>query len=142
MGYPTWWNKTVTLYNRFEDADGVVKYRRTVLSGCFVKTASALIVSGDTGKEKPQTTIRIRNSRNYVSVAEWLTDENKRNNGFTIQNGDIIVMGNVPDDIDEYESGKRSDNLINKYKSVGCITVEAYSINDFGTLAHYKVVGV
>lgn len=142
MNYPAWWNKTVTVYNRFEDTDGLVTWYRTSLPGCFVKTVPAFSVSGDTGTEKPQTTVRIRRSEHYVSPAEWLTDESKRKAGFTIQNGDIVVIGNVSDDIDEYESGKRSDDLLNKYKSVGCITVNSFSINDFGTLAHYKAVGV
>lgn len=142
MSYPAWWNKTVTLYNRFEDDEGAVKWYRTVLPGCFVKTVPALILSGNTGTEKPQTTVRIRKSENYVPPAEWLNDESKRNFGFTVQNEDIIVIGNVTDDIDEYESGKRSDDFINKYKSAGCITVKSFSVNDFGALAHYKAVGI
>lgn len=142
MSYPAWWNKTVTLYNRFEDGEGVVKWYRTVLPGCFVKTVPALIISGNTGTEKPQATVRIRKSENYVPSAEWLNDESKRNFGFTVQNEDIIVIGNVSDDIDEYESGKRSDDFINKYKSAGCITVKLFSVNDFGATAHYKVVGI
>ena len=142
MSYPAWWNKTVTIYNRFEDTDGFVTWYRTVLPGCFVKTVPVFAVSGDTSTEKPQTTVKIRKSEAYMPSAEWIKDEHERDSGFTIQNGDIIVMGNISDDIDEYESGKRSIDFICRHKMIGCITVNLFSINDFGELAHYKAVGV
>ena len=142
MSYPAWWNKTVTIYNRFEDKDGYVTWHKNVLSGCFVKTTPTFVVSGDVGTEKTQTIIRIRKSERYVYPVDWATDANKRKSGFTVQNGDIIVVGNISDIIDEYENGKRSDDLINKYKSAGSITVNSFSENTFGALAHYKAVGV
>lgn len=140
MSYPAWWNKTVTIYNRYEDVGGFITWYRTVLPGCFVKNVPAFVIAGNTGAEKPQTTIKIRKSEVYIPPAEWNEDDCQRDNGFTIQNGDIIVMGNISDDINEYESGKRSDDFINKYKTIGCITVSSFSINDFGALAHYKAV--
>lgn len=63
---------------------------------------------------------------------------------FTVGLGDIIVKGEVADSIDEYVSGKRSSDLLQKYKMQGCIEVQKVAINTGGgrNSPHYYVEGV
>ena len=62
---------------------------------------------------------------------------------FTLAVGDIVVLGNIKDTIDEYTEGQRSSDLLNKYKRMGeCFVIERCTINNTAGLQHYYVRGV
>lgn len=65
-------------------------------------------------------------------------------NRFTLNTGDIIVLGEVTDEIDDYVKGQRASDLIAKYKKLqGCIEIESFTI-DTGIsrcCEHYLVNG-
>ena len=81
----------------------------------------------------------------FLEKYEWeaLTNDTMQNY-FTLGVGDIIVMGNVDDIIDEYQLGHRSSDLLSKYKRLqGCMEIQNISINT-GTakcVPHYFVRG-
>jgi hypothetical protein len=64
---------------------------------------------------------------------------------FTLGTGDIIVKGEVDDEIDEYTSKKRSTDLVAKYKALqGCMQIEEVAINVGAGRCneHYYVKGI
>ena len=67
------------------------------------------------------------------------------NQFFTISPDDIIVKGEVDDEIDEYVKGHRSTDLLEKYKRLqGCMEVQQIALNVNGgrNEPHYYVKGI
>lgn len=145
--YPEWWSTTITVYNKYTDpqTDMVVWYR-TVVENAFWKYVGEKLVIGKTVLETNNTICRIRKDDRFLEKYEWLQIPNyNMSNYFTLGKGDIIVKGEVSDIIDEYQSGKRSTDLINKYKELqGCMTIEEIAINvgDNRCNEHYLAKGV
>ncbi len=139
MKYPDWWNREITLYNRHENTDGTVEWYKTNIPGCFVKNVPLLKLSSGIGTEGSQNIVRIRKSDDYLPPQEWMTVKYRKPK-FTLQSGDIVVIGNVSDHIDEYSAGSRSSDILQKYKS-NCFVIASVSVNDSGSLAHYKISG-
>ena len=141
--YPVWWDKTLTLYNKYEDDKGQITWYKTVLEDCFWKYTGNHVRVNDSVIATNDTICRIPKSDDYLDYYEWeqLTDKSSY---FTIGRGDIIVCGEVADDINEYESGHRSTDLLNKYRAQGCIEVVEFAINvGKGRVnEHYFVKGV
>lgn len=144
--YPPWWETTLTVYNRYEDkTTHVVTWYRTVLTGCFWKYTGNKVLVGDTLLETNTTICRIPYNDKFLEKFAWEQLPNdKMSDFFTLGTNDIIVKGEVEDVIDEYTKGKRSSDLLAKYKDLqGCITVERLSINT-GTARcseHYYITG-
>lgn len=139
MSYPAWWNKDITLYNRYEGKDGTVKWYKSIISGCFVKNIPSYKVSSGKGAAGSQNIVRIRKSDKYMPPEEW-TEAQYRELSFTLNGGDIVIVGNVSDIIDEYHKGNRSSDILQKY-STRSFVVGSVSVNDFGSLAHYMISG-
>lgn len=144
--YPPWWETTITVYNKHEDAQTqVVSWYRKVLSGAFWKYTGNKILVGDTLLETNTTICRVRYDDAFLEKYEWekLSAKDK-SNYFTLAPEDIIIKGEVSDIVDEYTAGSRSSDLISKYKKLqGCITIEQVDIN-VGTARcseHYFVRG-
>lgn len=143
--YPNWWADTITIYNRYEDAQtNLITWTRTVLSGCFFKSVNNRLTVGQTVIESSNITVRIPEKSTYKIYAEWvLLGNDIRPNYFTLHQGDIIVLGTVTDSIDEY-SANNSNALLSKYKESGeCLIVQSFNDNaKIGRgMKHYKVVG-
>lgn len=139
-----WWDKTITVYNRYVDPTTQrVSWYRTVVENCFWKYVNNVYYAGNMKFETKQTVCRIPKDDRYVSKREWKEMTN-RTDYFTLGNGDIIILGEVDDTVDEYTSGKRSNDLIKKYKEFDeCIEVETY-VDNTGVgkgLEHYRIVG-
>lgn len=88
---------------------------------------------------------RIPKDERYVDKRTWDTlNESERSEYFTLANGDIIVLGEVTDTIDEYVAGQRSTDLLTKYKKYDeCLEVDTY-VNNVQSgigLEHYRIVG-
>lgn len=138
MGYPRWWNKTITIYNRYFDSDRIPHYKRTVIDKCFFKREDNII----TNNQQNQTLhreyiVRIPENEMYV---EWIRWNAYPMYGFTIQTDDIVVLGEVYDEIDETVNGKRANDLLNKYKS-NAFTVKNYMENLYINPKHYYISG-
>ena len=74
---------------------------------------------------------RVRQDASYKPKSEWVQLPNdEMDDYFTFGQGDIVVRGEVSDEIDEYTSGKRSTDLLNKYKQFGeCFVIDRVSDN-------------
>lgn len=134
-----YWNKSITIYNAYEDTTGEKKYIRHNLHNCFVKRMDIRTADGMATTQTDDTIIRIPKQANYISAYEW--QKSTAYNMLTVQVGDIIVLGLVNDDINELESGKRSSDLKKKYKAMGVITVSNFNDNTFLPLPHYHIRG-
>lgn len=146
-----WWDKTVTIYNKdIDPTTQQVSWYRTVIKNCFWKYVNTLYNMGRYGMstvgvqlEVKNVVCRIPKDKRFVDKRTWNSLTNKSDH-FTLANGDIIVLGEVDDEIDEYTEGKRSNDLLTKYKAYDeCIEIESY-VNNVQTgvgLEHYRVVG-
>ena len=143
---PPWWEKTITVYNRYEDpTTRVITWHRHKIDDCFWTYEGNQLTIGNTTLETNTTICRIPQDKLYLEKYQWNALPNDSlNNYFTLGVGDIIILGDVSDVVDEYASGHRSTDLINKYKDLqGCIIVQNV-VNNTGTarcIPHYLVRG-
>ena len=146
MSYPIWWDTTITIFNKYEDAQTqIITWYRTVLDNCFWKNDFQRLKMGDVEVRTDSIICRIPENSKFLEKQNWdKVPNDKMNNHFTIAQGDIIIRGNVDEEINEYASGKRSSDIIEKYKWQGCMIVDRVTI-DTGIgrgLPHYHVLGV
>lgn len=143
--FPIWWNSTITLYNRYEDPiTQLVTWQRTVLTGCFWKVNVMTVYDSSSINRAYTNSIicRIPKNSDYYSPYEWKRlDGMNRSLGFTLQTGDIVINGEVEDDVNEYVKGQRSSDLVEKYKDLGVIRIETVADNsdEARNLPHYVV---
>lgn len=145
--YPSWWNIKVTIYNKFEDPQtNLVRWFRHCVDGTFWKYAGNKVVIGNTVLETKDIICRLRKDDKFLERHEWISLPNdKMADYFTLAQGDIIVKGDVEDEIDEYTSGKRSTDLKRKYKGLqGCLEIQEWANNTGGGRGneHYYVKGI
>lgn len=145
--YPSWWNTTVTIYNRYENPQtNVVSWFRHVVDGAFWKYSGNKVVIGNTVLETKDIICRLRKDDAFRERQDWIAIPNDgMGNYFTLSQGDIIVKGAVEDTINEYVSGKRSSDLKKKYKALqGCIEIQEWANNTGGGRGneHYYVKGI
>ena len=146
-GYPVWWDTTITVYNRYEDEQtNLVTWYRNVVTDCFWKYTGDKIKIGDTILETNTIICRVPKDEKFRTQDVWASIPNdQRGQYYTFSPNDIIVMGEVDDVVNEYESGHRSTDLLDKYKKLqGCMQVETVAINTHtGTNnPHYYVRGI
>ena len=144
--YPIWWDTTITIYNKYEDSQtGIITWYKTTLDKCFWQNNFQRLKMGDVEVETDSIICRIPENSKFLEKHQWVNIPNdKMTNYFTLAQGDIIIKGNITDEIDEYSSGKRSSDIVEKYKWQGCMIVDRVAI-DTGTgrgLPHYHVQGV
>lgn len=145
--YPEWWNTTITVFNKFTDPQTkVVRWYKTVVDGVFWKYVGDKVMIGKTVLETNNTICRIRKDIRFLEKYQWLQKPNdEMSNYFTLAKGDILIKGEVDDEIDEYTAGKRSNDIIAKYKQLqGCMTIEEIAINVGAGRCneHYYVKGI
>jgi hypothetical protein len=145
--FPIWWDTTLTVYNKFEDTQTqIVKWYRTVLKNCFWKATSDKVSFGNATLESNNIICRIPKDKRFLEKHEWINIPNdKMGNYFTLGRGDIIIRGNIKEEIDEYKSRKRSTDLIAKYKELqGCMEIDQITINTGAGRCneHYYVKGI
>lgn len=146
-----WWDKTTTIYNKFVDpANQRVSWYRTVVENCFWKATNTLYTLGRYGMsslgvqlETKDVICRIPKDDRFVDKRTWQELDDKSGH-FTLGNGDIIILGEVEDVIDDYTPGQRSTDIVAKYKEYdACIEVDTYvdNVQTGINLEHYRVVG-
>lgn len=143
--YPEWWNTTITVYNKHEDpTTRRITWYKTVLHNCFWKYTGNRIVVGETVLDTNTILCRVPLHPQFLENYQWNNTEDK-SNYFTFSTGDILVKGEVTDEINEYASGFRSSDILTKYKKLqGCMVIEQCAVNTgLGRgLEHYLVRGV
>lgn len=130
--YPIWWDTTITIYNKYEDSQTqVTQWFRRVLPNCFWKYSGDKIAVGTVVLDTKSVICRIPKNPLFLERYEWQQLPNDQmSEYFTVGLGDIIVKGEVFDEIDEYTSGSRSSDLLEKYKNLqGCMEIEDFSVN-------------
>ena len=145
--YPEWWDTTITVFNKFTDPQTkVVRWYKTIVNGAFWKYVGDKVMIGKTVLETNNTICRVRKDARFLEQYLWLQKPNdEMSNYFTLAKGDVLIKGEVEDEIDEYTSGKRSNDIIAKYKQLqGCMTIEKIAINVGAGRCdeHYYVKGV
>lgn len=143
--YPSWWNTTITLYNKFIDpTDNRVKWYRHVIPDCFYKHTVDKLNVGNVAINSTASICRIRASEDYIDKIEWkdLTDDEKSEK-FTLSPGDIIVAGEIVFEIDDYTAGKRATDLTKDKSYPGGFVIETVDINTGGGRGneHYSARG-
>ena len=131
-GYPIWWETTITVYNRYEDPQSdVVTWFRTVITDCFWKASGDKVSIGQVELDSKSVLCRIPKDSKYMDRYDWVQLPNDQmSNYFTLGIGDIILKGNVNEEINEYVSGKRSSDILDKYRSFQkCMEVQNFAIN-------------
>lgn len=143
--YPEWWNTTITVYNKYEDpATRQISWHKSVLHNCFWKYTGNKIVVGETTIDTDTTLCRIPKHTAFLENYEWNSIQDKSKH-FTLSPGDILIKGEVADEINEYASGCRSSDILTKYKKLqSCMVVHQSAVNTgLGRgLEHYLVRGV
>lgn len=145
--YPLWWDTKVTIYNKYTDPQTqIVKWFRHVIADCFWKYSGDKISIGSTVLETNKTICRIPKDTDFLEAYQWRNLPNdEMQDYFTLGVGDIIIKGEIDDTIDEYVSGKRSSDIIKKYKDLqGCIEVQRVANNTGAGRCqeHYRAEGV
>lgn len=145
--YPEWWDTTLTIFNQFKDPQTkVVRWYKTVVDGAFWKYVGDKITIGKTVLETNNIICRIRKDDRFLEKYEWVQKPNdEMSDYFTLAKGDIIIKGAVDEDIDEYTNGRRSNDIIAKYKQLqGCMSIEEMAINVGAGRCdeHYYVKGI
>lgn len=119
----------VTHYHQKREIDEVTKrsntvWVRNVYKNCYFGTNEAESVSGNTLSQASSYTVRIPHENKKIEVIS----------------GDIIVRGEVSDEISNVQ-GERTTDLISKYKP-DCFTVRVITDNTkIKHGAHYKLTG-
>ena len=146
-----WWDNTITIFNKVVDpATQRVSWYKTVVENCFWKASNDIYNMGRYGVsalgirvETKEIICRIPKDDRFLPKNEW-RELSDKTDYFTLANGDIIILGEVDDVIDEYTAGQRSTDLIAKYKEEdACIEIDTY-VNNVRTgvgLEHYRVIG-
>ena len=130
--YPVWWDSTLTLYNKYVDAQTqVIRWYRTELDNCFWKASGDKAVVGSVTLDTEGIICRIPKNEKFLEKYEWVDLPNdEMSNYFTLSPGDIVIKGIVTDEIDEYQKGQRSTDLLAKYKDLrGCMEIQEIAIN-------------
>lgn len=146
-----WWDKTITIYNKRIDAETQkVSWYKSIVENCFWKYENNKINIGQgyQGKivlETKDVICRIPATDRFVDRRGWeALKDNEIQEYFTLNNGDIIILGEVDDVIDDYTKGSRSTDIVAKYKELNeCIEVDTYIVNTWTGcgVEHYRVVG-
>ena len=150
IGFP-YWDSTVTIYNKYVDpTTQKVTWYRCVAENCFWKDVNETYYVGTRGisttgvkLETKEVVCRIPEDDRYFDRGAWNALDDKTDT-FTLSQGDIIVLGEVEDVIDDYTSGQRSTDLITKYKALqSCLEVDTFvnNVRNGIGLRHYRVVG-
>lgn len=144
--FGSWWDTTLTIYNKFEDPQTqVIKWYRHVVHKAFWKDTGNKITIGNVTLDTNNIICRIRPDSAFLEKHIWVTKPNdEMSNYFTLGQGDIIIKGEVDDEINEYVSGQRASDLKRKYKGLqGCMEIQQWS-NNTGNRGneHYFASGV
>lgn len=131
-GYPLWWETTVTIYNKFADPQtDVITWYRHVITDCFWSLDGTTVQVGTVELDSKSIICRIPKDDRFLDKKDWIKIPNDQmSQYFTISQGDIVVKGEITDEINEYVAGQRSTDLLAKYRAYQeCMEIRQYSNN-------------
>lgn len=131
-GFPIWWDTTVTVYNKYIDAQTqLVRWYRHVITDCFWKLDGSTVRIGDVTLDSKSIICRIPKDESFLEKQDWIQLPNDQMElYFTLAPGDIMVKGECMDEIDEYTSGHRSSDLLGKYRQYeACMEITDFTNN-------------
>ena len=131
-GYPVWWEDTITIYNKFVDAQTqLVRWYRHVITDCFWQLSGTTVKIGEVTLDSKSIVCRIPKDDRFLEIREWLALPNdEKSNHFTVAQGNIIVRGECDEEIDEYTKGHHSTDLLGRYRQYqACMEISEFSIN-------------
>lgn len=130
-GYPIWWESTVTIYNKFVDSNNFTRWYKNVVTDCFWQLSGQTVKVGEVTLDSKSVVCRIPKDDKFLEKQDWIKiPDELKGNYFTIAQGDIIVRGACEDNIDEYQSGHRSTDLLGKYREYqACMEISEYANN-------------
>lgn len=145
--FPTWWDTTITVYSKHTDAaTSIVSWHRITLPQCFWKRVGSKTTVKDIQIDTESITCRIPKNANFVEPFNWIEMTKSELEGkFTLQQGDIIIKGDCDFEINEYQAGHRSTDLIAKYRKIqGCMEIKDVAIDTMTGMLnpHYNVRGL
>lgn len=129
---------TITLYNKYEDRSNgptVTVWKKTVLNNCYFGAVSGKSLSDTTLSEQNSFVCRIPENNAFTE------DYNGADNTFTLRPGDIIVKGDIAEEIADVK-GIRASDLLSRYAGKSFV-VKSVSINTVIPFdKHYRASGV
>lgn len=132
-------DKTVTIFNRLkgiDSTDGLDKWTKTVVQGCSWKAQADRKTQGNDRQYTTSAVVKVPKNGLYREYSEW----KKSQQGFTFSVGDVVVLGEVAEDI----ASESVRDIIQQHKP-NAITVNLFS--DFtydsldGVAQHYRIEG-
>ena len=131
---------TITLYNRIRAADSADRkehWKRTVLHGCFWKSAISTGYSDTQANVQNTYVVRIPRDERYLYYPQYAK---MPDGAFTVSQGDIVIHGACTEEITG-ENGQTAAQLLNRYKPEA-FKVTAFSDNTaFRFAKHYRLGG-
>lgn len=134
-----YWNKTITVLNRFENVDGTISYYKTVLNNCFWKEVNTEYISNNVKTLSNSHIIRIPYNSLYLPPMAWEESEQKASK-FTLKQGDIIIKGTTDFEFDELTAGHRLNDFLRENQYNVC-TIKSVNENIDLPNKHYFVRG-
>ena len=131
-------NADITLYNHYYDKDARLdKWQRTIIRGVHfyvdhkVSVGDNGLISADIYKIRIPEDAECQNA--YVSEDEWISKGCDVIGKWTIQNDDIVVLGECHIDIERPAELKEAKKR--------CCKITSWSDNRFGGLPHWRIGG-
>lgn len=134
--YPYYWNGTITLYNKIT-VQNKTEWVRHVIKNVFYSAKHTEQLNQNTMFHATSYIVRIPQSGFYVPKSKYTDFENT----FTLNVGDIIFFGEITEEIDEFISGKRSNDILAKHTGE-CFVIKFFAEDtQIKGLEHYRIEG-
>ena len=135
------YNAVITLYNCLHAKDSPEKkdiWKKTVLQDCFFKASTAVSQNGTEAVVSNIYVARIPQSEKYMPYAGWAAAGGEA--GFTVSEGDIVVLGECTDEISG-ESPDTAAQVLSRNKP-NAFRITAFSDNTRHIAGkHYRLGG-
>lgn len=128
------YNKTITIYNKYKE-NGKEAWHKTVLPNCFFKCETHTSFAGTKASKSNTYTVRIPNNTKYCPPNKFTNIVGC----FTLQEGDLIVLGACDDDITG-ERGNTATDVMQRYKP-NAFRISTVADNTAFIGGHYRVGG-
>ena len=136
---------TITIYNKYtyENSSGklITSWSRMVIPNCFRTTSQSIFGGGSVYLSEDKTAVQVPMFDNYLEPFDWanLPNDDARNY-FTVNDGDLIVLREVDDDINDFSVIEAIE------KKYGSLAFKIGSVNyNYGTgypLPHILAVSI
>lgn len=135
------YNEKVTILNRWRRSDSgqnLDRWFKYVIDDCVWYTDSARSAGGSAVYIGTYITILIPFHDDFVPYVEW-KKLNDKSGIFTVSNGDYLILGDVPEEID----ASNVVSVVEEYQPNVCLVRHVQQMHDrFGATVQLKIQGV